>query len=326
MTATYAGQRVLVIGGLGYLGSNLTAALLDAGADVTVVTPARARHILAAARMEARGARVVDADIRDRTAMRDAVRGQAIVFNVSGQSGALRSVQDPASDLDVNGAGNLSLLEALRLDGSAAKLVFAGSRLVYGAARMLPVSEDQPIAPLCPHGVHKAMVEHYLAIYGRLHGLRATCLRITNPYGPGQPSDRSAYGVINYLIHRAVAGQSLPIFGDGAQVRDYVFVDDVIHAMLLAGGDARSDGRVYNIGSGVGTSMIDAARLIVRAVGEGRVELEPWPPLVHEIDTGDFVADISRAGAELGWQPTVALADGLRRTVASISAEVAGRS
>ena len=313
----YGGRPTLVVGGLGYLGSSLTAALLDAGAGVTVVTPVRTRHARAASDCEARGARVIEADVRDGAAMRKAVRDHAVVFNVSGQSGALQSVQDPAADLDVNCAGNLAVLEALRCESPAAKLVFAGSRLAYGSARALPVSEDHPLAPLCPHGAHKAMVEQYLTIYGRLYGIRATSLRITNPYGPGQPSDRSAYGVINYLIHRALSGQSLPIYGDGSQLRDYVFINDVVDAMLLVGAEAKSDGRVYNIGSGVGTSLVDTARLIVNTVGAGRVEFQPWPPLVREIDTGDFVADVTRIGNELGWRPTVPLADGLHRTVAA---------
>jgi UDP-glucose 4-epimerase len=321
----YVGRRALVVGGLGYIGSNVTAALLDAGAEVTVVTPVRERHASAARRYEARGMRVIEADVRNVEAMREAIRDRAVVFNVSGQSGALQSVQDPAGDLDVNCAGNLAVLEALRIERPAAKLVFAGSRLAYGTARALPVSEDHPLAPLCPHGAHKAMVEQYLNIYGRLHGIRATSLRITNPYGPGQPSDRRAYGVINYLIHRALSGQSLPIYGDGAQLRDYVFINDVVDAMLLVGSEERSDGHVYNIGSGVGTSMIDTARLIVETAGAGRVELEPWPPLVHEIDTGDFVADVTRIRDELGWRPTVALADGLHQTVAASLAKSADR-
>jgi len=324
-TDQYRSRRALVIGGLGYLGSNLTAALLDAGADATVVTPDRERHAPLAMRLESSGARVVDADIRDLAAMRRAVTGQDVVFNMSGQSGALQSVSDPIVDLDVNCAGNLTLLEAVRLESPGAKFVFAGSRLVYGAPRALPVSEGHPVVPLCPHGAHKAMVEQYLAIYGALHGVRSTALRITNPYGPGQPSDRRAYGVINFLIHRAIAGQTLPIYGDGGQLRDYVFIGDVIAAMLLAGTDATSDGRVYNIGSGVGIRMLDAARLIVETAGTGRVEMEPWPPLVHQIDTGDFVSDVSRARDELGWRPTTAFADGLRETIAASIAQGANR-
>jgi UDP-glucose 4-epimerase len=321
----YRGRRALVVGGLGYIGWNLTTALLDAGADVTVVTPLRARHEARAAACESRGGRVVEADVRDRPAMNAAVRQQAVAFNVSGQSGALRSVQEPAADLDVNCGGSLSLLEALRSESPDTKLVFAGSRLAYGAARALPVVEDHPLAPLCPHGAHKMMVEQYLSIYSRLYGVRATTLRITNPYGPGQPGDRSAYGVINYLIHRALSGQSLPIYGDGTQLRDYVYVNDVVDAMLLAGARADGDGRVYNIGSGVGTALVDAAHLIVSTAGAGHVEHVPWPAMVEEIDTGDFVADVSRAATELGWKPTATLADGLQRTIAASMAKAADR-
>lgn len=321
----YAGRPVLVVGGLGYIGANLTDALLDASADVSIVTPVRERHAAGATRFAARGVCVIEADVRDLDAMRRAVAGQAVVFNVAGRSGALRSVEDPAGDLDINGGGGLALLEAMRLDAPAAKLVFAGTRLVYGAPRALPVSEDHALAPLCPHAVHKGLVEQYLAIYGRLHGIRATSLRITNPYGPGQPSDRSAYGVINHLIHRALVSQSLPIYGDGAQLRDYVFINDVVDAMLRVGLEPQSDGRIYNVGSGVGTSMRDAARLIIEIAGAGRIESQPWPPLVQEIDTGDFVADVTRIRQDVGWQPTVTLRDGLRRTVAASVAESAKR-
>jgi len=312
---SYAGRRALVVGGLGYIGTNLVAGLFEAGAKVTIVTPARARHLQLWNATEERGATMLEADIRALDAMRAAVAGQDIVFNVSGQSGALQSVEQPIVDLDVNCAGNLALLEAIRLEAPKAKLVFAGSRLVYGAPRRLPVAEDHALAPLCPHGVHKAMVEHYLGIYGKLHGIRSTTLRITNPYGFGQPAERRAYGVINFLIHRALAGQTLPIYGDGSQLRDYVFIDDVVAALLLAGIDSRSDGGAYNVGSGVATSMLDMANLVIAIVGDGRVEHQPWPPLVHEIDTGDFVADVTRVAREIGWRPTVALEHGLRQTV-----------
>ena len=317
----YATRRTLVVGGLGYLGSNLAAALVDAGAAVTIVTPVRERHAAAAARFEAIGARVIEADVRTSATMRDAVRGQEVLFNVSGQSGAIQSVREPLVDLDVNCVGNLTLLDAVRLESPRAKFVFTGSRLVYGAPRTLPVPEDHPLAPLCPHGAHKAVVEQYLAMYRTLFAVRATTLRITNPYGPGQPSERRAYGVINFLIYRALAGKTLPIYGDGLQVRDYVFLPDVIDALLRVGCDDQSDGRVYNVGSGVGIRMLDAARQIVDAVGAGRVEHQPWPPLVKEIETGDFVADVARIGGEIGWRPSTSFAEGLRQTIAACSAE-----
>src|SRR5437867_8726489 len=162
----YRGRRAVVIGGLGYIGSNLSAALLECGANVTIVTPARDRHRGSAADFERRGALVVEADAREIPAMRDVVRRQDVVFNVSGQSGAVQSVLDPVVDLDVNCVGGLAVLEALRLEKAAAKVVFASSRLVYGAVRALPVTENHAVAPLCPHGAHKAMVEQSVAISG----------------------------------------------------------------------------------------------------------------------------------------------------------------
>lgn len=313
----YSKRRVLVLGGLGFIGSTLTRALQALGASIAVATEHRFLHEPLASGLESRGVHVIEADVRDAQAMRRAVRGQDVVFHLSCRSGAVQSVQDPAADLDVNCRGTLAVLEAIRAEAPAAKLVFAGSRLAYGATRSLPVCEDHPILPLCPHGVHMAAIERYLAIYTDLHGVRSTTMRITNAYGPGQPSDRSAYGVINFFVHLAIAGRAIPIYGDGSQLRDYIFVDDVADALLVAGADARSDGRVYNVGSGVGTRMIDATRLIVDLARSGSVEPGPWPTMAERIDTGSFVADIGRIRHELGWHPMVDFKEGLHQTIAS---------
>src|SRR5439155_12096021 len=151
------------------------------------------------------------------------VTGQEVVFNLAGQSGAVRSMEDPATDVEVNCRGNLALLEALRAASPAATLVFVSSRLSYGKGGHTPVAEDQPADPLCIHAVHKLAVEQYLRIYGRIYGLKFSIARLTNPYGPGQPSGRTAYGVVNHMIHRALAGDAIAIYGDGSQQRDYVY-------------------------------------------------------------------------------------------------------
>jgi UDP-glucose 4-epimerase len=309
-------SRVLVVGGLGFIGVNLTARLIEAGARTTVLTPDRKRHAEAAAIFERRGVTLVEGDLRDRTRVADAVRGQEIVMNLSGQSGAVRSMEDPWSDLDVNCRGNLVLLEALREHNRAAKIVVAGSRLQYGHPEHLPVSEDAPQEALCLHAIHKQTVEKYLALYHRLFGIRYAVARITNPYGPGQPAGRTAYGVINRLIHLAIADRPLTVYGDGVQLRDYVHVDDVVAALLVMAESDRSGGGVYNVGSGTGTRLVDLARAVVEIAGGGHVEHVPWPALAEQVETGDFVADISRIGRELGWRPTIALGEGLERTVA----------
>lgn len=313
---TLAGKRVLIIGGMGFIGVNLTERLLDQGATVTVLTPLRERHADQADRFEQRGARIVEGDLRDRELMPALVEGQHVIFNLSGQSGAVRSMEDPWADLDTNLKGNLALLESVRAAHSKAKVVFAGSRLQYGKATTLPVGEDDVGDPLCVHAVHKRTVEEYLKLYAKLFGVTYTIARITNPYGPGQPKGRTAYGVINRLIHLALSNDTLTIYGDGEQQRDYIHVADVVDALVILAVSDAANGRAYNIASGVGTRMIDVANEIVRLAGGGRVQHVPWPALAQQIETGDFVADISRAKRELQWHPVRSLAAGLEDTIA----------
>ena len=318
---SFNGSRVLVIGGLGFIGVNLTAQLNKAGAKTTILTRDRRSHAEQVAEFERVGIAIHEGDIRDREAVPRAVSGQQVVFNLSGQSGAVRSMEDPWGDLDVNCRGNLVLLEALREHNRDAKVVFAGSRLQYGHPEHVPVSEDAPQEALCLHAIHKQTVEKYLALYHRLFGLRYTVARITNPYGPGQPAGRTAYGVINRLIHLALSDRTLTIYGEGRQLRDYVHVDDTVGALLTMAVSDRADGRAYNVGSGQGTRLVDLAEAVVQIAGGGRVEHVAWPALAEQVETGDFVADISRIERELGWRPTIALREGLERTVAFYRAQ-----
>ena len=313
--STVRDTRVLVIGGLGFIGLNLTSRLLDDGARVTVMTPSRERHEAQARVFESRGAKIVEGDVRDPHVVAGVAADPAIVFNLSGQSGAVRSMEDPWTDIDVNLRGTLVLLEALREKNAGATLVVAGSRLQYGRAESMPVSENDHASPLCLHGVHKQTVEEYLRLYSHLFGLKYAVARVTNPYGPGQPAGRTAYGVINRMIHLALADQALTVYGDGAQLRDYVHVDDVAGALMLLATSKAANGRAYNVGSGTGTSLTDLAKMVVSMAGRGRVEHIEWPALAAQIETGDFVADVSRIKNELGWSPRVALKEGLAQTI-----------
>jgi len=230
-------------------------------------------------------------------------------------------MEEPWDDLDVNARGMLTLVEAVRRMNPKARLVFTGSRLEYGRVGPEPVSETHTADPLCVHAVHKLVAEQYLRLYQQLFGISYAVARITNPYGPGQPQSRTAYGVVNRLIHLALAGETLPIYGDGRQRRDYIYIDDVVQA-LLALGESKAN-TIYNVGTGVGTSIVEMAKAIVSAAGGGGLQFVAWPPLAEQIETGDFVADVSRIRAELGWSATVALPEGLRRTVAFYRAHVA---
>jgi UDP-glucose 4-epimerase len=319
----YAQRPVAVIGGFGFIGSNLTERLAALGARVTVVTRSLDGHRAAAADAEGRGIRVREGDLRDPAAMRDVVAGQDVVFNLAGQSGATQSMDDPYTDLDVNCRGNLVLLDALRAYAPAAKLVFVGSRLAYGHVGAEPVVEERSPAPLCIHAVHKIAVERYLTIYGHAYGLAYVAARLTNPYGPGQPRERSAYGVVNRLIHLALSDDVLPIYGDGRQRRDYVYIDDAVAALVALGETPAANGRIYNVGSGAGTALVEMARTIASIAGGGRIQHREWPRLAAQIETGDFVADIRRIRGEVGWEPCVSLNDGLHRTVAFYRAHAA---
>ena len=323
---TYRDRAALVIGGLGFIGGRLSTGLLDAGARVTIVTPSRQKHHDAVIDLEARGVRVIEGDVRDRGQMEASVRGQDVIFNLAGQSGAVRSMEEPWTDLDVNARGTLTLVEAVRRENPTARVVLAGSRLEYGRVGSDPVAETHGADPLCLHAVHKLVAEQYLRLYERLYGISYAVARITNPYGPGQPRSRTAYGVVNRLIHLALAGETLPIYGDGRQRRDYIYIDDVAHALLILGERPAKPGsanNIYNVGTGIGTSIADMAKAIIAAAGAGRIEFVAWPPLAEQIETGDFVADISRIRADLGWRPAISLDEGLRSTVAFYRAHVA---
>jgi UDP-glucose 4-epimerase len=322
---SYHDRAVLVVGGMGFIGGRLSSTLASAGARVTIVTPSRQKHQDAALDLEAQGVRVVEGDIRDRQAMNACVRHHDVVFNLAGQSGAVRSMEEPWDDLDVNGRGMLTLVEAVRRENPGARVVFAGSRLEYGSVGSDPVAETHATDPLCVHAIHKLVAEQYLRLYARLYNISYAVARITNPYGPGQPRSRTAYGVVNRMIHLALSGEVLPIYGDGRQRRDYIYIEDVVDALMLLGDVDRAAAAtqsVYNVGTGVGTPLVDMAKAIAHAAGAGRLEFVDWPPLAEQIETGDFVADISRIRNELGWRPAVSIEEGLRRTVAFYRAHV----
>jgi len=319
---SYRDRRALVLGGLGFIGTHVAAALRSLGAEVTAVTRTPAAHRDAIASLEAAGIRVIGADLRDGDAMRAAVKGQDVVFHLAGQSGAVLSMEDPSTDLDVNCRGSLVLLDAMHVESPAARLVFASSRLAYGTAGSAPVAEEQLADPLCVHAVHKIAVEQYLRVYGRIYGLKFSVARLTNPYGPGQPGGRTAYGVVNHLIHLALAGERLRIYGDGSQRRDYIYIGDAVDALLRMGLMPEADGRIYNVGSGIGTRFVDMAQAITAIAGGGQIEHVPWPALAEQIETGDFVAGIGRIRRELGWEPRVSLADGLQRTVSQYKSQL----
>jgi UDP-glucose 4-epimerase len=312
---TYAQKRVLVTGGLGFMGLNLVRALQADQARVSVLSrswpplPGTVESTLG-------DVDFFHGDIRDPAVVDEAVTGCEVIFHLAGKSGPAASNASPLEDLDVNSRGLLTLLDACRRLNGPAKIVFPSSRLVYGASPHQPTPESAPTAPLSVYGIHKWAAEQYLLLYERLYGLRVSILRITNPYGPFQRPEQNLYGVVNWFIHRAMHDQPLTVYGQGSQLRDYVHIDDVVAAFLAAGAAPEADGKIFNVGSGRGVSFLQMAELIVRAARRGSIEHVEWPADAAVVETGDFVADTSLIAEHLGWKARIPIEAGIEHVIA----------
>jgi UDP-glucose 4-epimerase len=312
----FQGRRVLVTGGLGFIGTNLCLRLLDLGAEVTVMghfVPPDPYGGLALMRPRLH---VVVADIRDKGKVAQAVEGQEVIFSLAGKSGAADSNRAPQDDLDINCRGHMTLLETCRSINPRVTIVFPSSRLVYGKPRYLPVDERHPLAPESIYAADKLAVENYLLIFGMLYGMKVTVLRISNPYGPMQPKRTHGYGIANKFIQAAVAGEKITIFGNGEQRRDYLYIDDLIDALLRSAWSEEARSKIYNIGCREGTSLLELAELAIAEAGSGEIVRAPWPEDYRIIETGDYWSEITLAERELGWRPLTGVRAGITWSVA----------
>ena len=308
-------RRALVLGAGGFLGSHLTRRLVADGWDVTgVVQDGTAPHVRSRLQHAIDDVRLIDGDATDADLLNQLVRGVDVVFPLAGQSGAARSLHRPVEDAAANAAGQLVVLEAIRHHNPDARTFFAGSRLQYGRAVALPVSESHPQEPTSIYGLHKMVGERYHLLYHALHGVQTCSLRISNPYGPGQDRPDRAFGVVGTFFATASAGDAIRLYGGGTQLRDYIFIDDLIDLILLAVSAPNAVGIALNASGPAPVSLRDMALAVVEAVGGGVIENVPWPADERAIETGDYVGDISLAAGLLGWRPTVSLRDGLERT------------
>jgi UDP-glucose 4-epimerase len=240
-----------------------------------------------------------------------ALAGATLVYNLAGSSGAVASNQQPLDSLDANCRLQLEFLAACAARGSMPHVVFSSSRLVYAPRGSVPVGETDPLGPLSMYAAHKLCVEHYHQIYAHRNALTYTVARISNPFGVDEQVDTKTHGVINTLISRARQRLPLTLFGRGRQLRDYVYIRDLVDALVLCGERAEARNQIFNIGCGRSMSMLDAALLIRERVGGGDIEFRPWPVEYESVESGDYVADISKACALLGYAPQWDLASGL---------------
>jgi UDP-glucose 4-epimerase len=314
----YRGRRVMITGGVGFIGSNLARTLVDLGAEILLVDsliPDYGGNLFNIRDIEHR-VRLNVADVRMQSTMEALVRDRDIIFNLAGQVSHIDSMRDPYTDLEINCRAQLSILEACRKYNRAVRVVFAGTRQVYGRPDYLPVDEKHLVRPADINGVNKAAGEYYHLLYNNVFDVRACSLRLTNVYGPRQLIKHNRQGFIGWFIRQALEGAEIQIFGDGSQLRDFVYVDDAADAFLRAGACDACDGDVFNVGGDEPISHRDLAELLVDVAGAGSVRFVEWPPEKKRIDIGSFYSDSSKFRERTGWRPEVPLAAGFRRTLA----------
>ncbi len=317
MADFYRGKSVLVTGGLGFIGSNLAHALVERGADVTLLDSMLPAYGATLANVEAIRDRlkINFSDVRDGHSLRYLVRDQALVFSLAGQISHVESMLDPMTDLEINCASQLSLLECCREGNPGAKIVFASTRQLYGRPQYLPVDEVHPLVPVDVNGINKLAAERYYSLYHEVHGLATVSLRLTNTYGPRMEISNDRKGFIGVFVRKALAGEKIRIYGTGEQRRDFNYVDDVVEALLLAGERPGVDGQVYNLGHPQPESLQGFVRILAK-FADFETETVPFPKDAAAIDIGDYYGDFSRFQAATGWQPRVGLEEGLAQTLA----------
>ena len=321
---SYAKAKILITGGLGFIGSNLARALVAQGAEVTLVDSLIPQYGGNPFNIDDIRDKVTVnvCDVRDPYAMAYLLKDKDFLFNLAGQTSHMDSMTDPQTDLDINAAAQLSILEACRVANPGIKIVFASTRQLYGKPDYLPVDEKHPIRPVDVNGINKLAGEWYHLLYNNVYGIRACALRLTNTYGPGMRVKDARQTFLGIWVRLLLEGQPIKVFGDGMQLRDFNYVDDCVEALLLAGASDAANGKVYNLGSVEVMGLKALAEMMTDLGFGGAFELVAFPPERKAIDIGDYYSDFSLISQELGWQPKVGLREGLERTMAYYQAHI----
>ncbi len=319
-TDIFRDRRVLVTGGLGFIGSNLALRLVELGAHVVLVdsmVPDYGGNLenIAPIRDHPR-VHVNFADVRDENAMQYLVGGQDFIFNLAGQVSHIDSMRNPYTDLEINCRAQLSLLEACRKHNPGVKILYASTRQIYGKPQYLPIDEKHLLTPTDVNGINKMAGERYHIVYHDVYGIRSVALRLTNTYGPRMLVRHNRQTALGWFVKQAIDDEEIQIWGDGSQLRDYTYVDDAVEAFLLAAAHERANGGIFNLGGLRPVSHLELIRTLIAVAGTGSYRITPFPPERKVIDIGSVYSDWSHAREVLGWAPKVDLEEGLRRTIA----------
>ena len=311
-----SGKKILITGGLGFIGSNLARRLVHFDNTVTVVDSLipeyggnlRNLHDL-------RDKIVVNlSDVRDPFSINELIKDQDYLFNLAGQTSHLDSMNDPFTDLDINAKAQLSILEACRKNNPNIRIVFASTRQIYGKPQYLPVDEKHPLNPVDVNGVNKIAGEQYHLLYNQAHGIRSSVLRLTNTYGPRMRIKDARQTFLGIWIRNLLEGKPIQVYGDGQQRRDYNYVDDLLDALVLASTENKAIGKVFNLGAPDPMSLKETAEIMCSEIGVASWNLVPFPEDRKAIDVGDFTCDYSSFSSAFGWKPKIKFADGIKRS------------
>ncbi len=313
----WSGKSVLVTGGLGFIGSNLAIELVRRGARVTLCdaliegyggNPENVREIRSAVEVRTD-------DVRNEAAMEALVAGRDVIFHLAAQVSHVMSLSNPYPDIDINIKGTAVVLESCRKKNPDALVVRSGTRGQYGPAVRLPVSEDAPSHPRGIYEISQLTAEMICRTYTRIHHIRTVPLRLTNIYGPRAQMKHSHFGVANWFVRLALEGRPIPIFGKGRILRDFLYVDDCVEALIRAAEEPAAVGEIWNVGNDRSSTFLELAEILCELVAGCSIEFTDVTPERRAQEPGDFVSDIAKIRRLLGWEPRIELREGLRRTV-----------
>jgi UDP-glucose 4-epimerase len=316
MKKHFDGAKVLITGGLGFIGSNLARRLDGLGAKITIVDsllPDYGGNRYNVEGIEDR-LQVNISDVRDTHSLRYLVQGKDYLFNLAGQTSHIDSMLNPMPDLEINCQAQLSILETCRAHNPKIKIVFASTRQIYGRPEHLPVGESHPLNPVDVNGINKMAGEKYHLLYNDLYGLPATALRLTNTIGPRMRIKDARQTFIGLWVRQILEGQPISVW-DGAQLRDFTDVEDAVDAFLMAAVSPSTNGQVYNLGGSEVIDLVSVAKLMVEVNGSGQYEIHKFPADRRAIDIGDYYADFSKIRNELGWEPKRTLRQTIEATL-----------
>jgi len=313
----FTGKNIIISGGLGFIGSNLAIRLAGLGANVTVIDsliPEYGGNLWNVEPVKNK-IKINISDVRDEHSMQHLIKDQDYFFNLAGQTSHLDSMKYPFTDLEINAKAQLSILEVCRKYNPGIKIVFASTRQIYGKPQYLPVDEKHPLVPVDVNGINKLSGEMYHMLYNKVYNIKSLVLRLTNTYGARMRIKDARQTFLGIWLRNLLEHQPITIFGDGCQLRDYNYIDDVVDAFLVVAGSDKWDGSVFNLGNDDPISLQATAELMIEENNSGRFNFIPFPEELKKIDIGDFYSDYGKIKSIFGWNPKVSNREGFKETI-----------